>query len=110
MHLTPIRLDEPLQEKILQTLLDGSASTSQLSQYTKRKLSLVRRELIHLHHLGIIKIVAVHDVHGGIPAKSYFRDYVWEMTDHGRRHDNLRRGCFACTIRSLRLLRAGGLA
>ncbi len=106
----PIRLDEPLQEKILQTLSDRIASTSQLSQYTHTKLSKVRRELIRFHHLGVVKIVGVHATHGGVPAKSYFQDYNWGMTKHGEAHHQSVRGCRACSLRNLRLLRASGLA
>ena len=70
----------------------------------------MRRELIRLHHLGIIQIVDVRLDHGGVPAKSYFQDYIWKMTRHARTHDTVRDGCLACDIRSLRILRAGGLA
>lgn len=110
MQLSPVRRDEALQGRILQTLLDGSASTSQLAQYHRRKLSLVRRELIHLHQLGVIRIVASRSVEGQVPAKSYFQDYIWAMTTHGLEHANIDPRCFACTIRGLRLLRAGGVA
>ena len=103
-----IRLSEPLQGRILQTLLETSASTSQLAQYTRKKLCLVRRELIHLHHLGVIRIVAVREVEGSVPALSYFQDYIWELTRHGLEHSDNHERCLACIIRSRRLLLAGG--
>jgi hypothetical protein len=101
-------LNEALQGKILQALLEGVASTSQLAQFTRARLSTVRRELIHLHHLLVIRIVAVRSVEGGVPAESYYRDYVWEITRHGMEHASIVSGCKACEIRSERLLLAGG--
>ena len=107
--MQPVHLDEALQGTILQTLLESAASTSQLAQFARKKLSLVRRELIHLHHMGVIRIVAARSMAGSIPAKSYFQDYVWEITEHGMAHHDSRSGCPACVIRNRRLLRAGGL-
>jgi predicted transcriptional regulator len=104
-----IFLSEALQGRILQTLLETPTSTSQLAQYLRRRLALVRRELIHLHQLGVIRVIAVRSVDGDIPTQSYFQDYVWELTKHGMEHSDSRKGCRACNIRNHRLLCAGGL-
>ena len=69
----------------------------------------MRCTLIHLHHMLVIRIVAVRSVRGGIPAESYYQDYVWELTAHAMEHAAIVSGCRACDIRSERLLLAGGL-
>lgn len=70
----------------------------------------MRRELIHLHHIGVIRIVAVREIDGGVPARSYYQDYIWEMTKHAIDHCQIVPGCKACSIRERRLLLAGGFS
>ena len=108
MH--PIKLSEPLQLDILRHLRESIASTSQLALLTKARLSTVRREMICLHHQGVVQIIAAKSLDGDPPARSYYQDYVWTLTTHALEHATSISSCTACQIRNRRLLQAGGLA
>jgi hypothetical protein len=51
----------------------------------------------------VIKIVGLSRV----PLPKY-RNYIWQITTHGREHFHPVSGCTACEIRSRRILREGG--
>jgi hypothetical protein len=87
--------------------LNGGVSTSQLAGILDERLCYVRQEIVRLHHLGIIEPIAIRYEQGDPPARLYFRDYVWEMTEHGRSHNDLQPECRACRIRERMLLRMG---
>jgi hypothetical protein len=74
-------------------------------------LAEVRRELISLHHLGLIKIVGIRydEDHRPGEAVLYFRDYVWTKTKHSD-HEELEPSCQACRRRQEMLLAMGPLA
>lgn len=106
MRLRPIRLSEELEGKILLTLVDSCTSTTQLARCLRRPLGHIQRELIHLHHLGIIRIVALRIEDDDGTARGYDRDYIWELTRHGLDHSDHHPRCWACAQREHRLLLA----
>ena len=105
----PRAVDEPLQGRILQELLDSARTTSQLVKFAQADIERVRRELISLHHMGVIERIGIKN--GAPPSKIsiYARDYVWAITDHGMSHGSSVYGCLACHLRERALLLAGGL-
>jgi hypothetical protein len=103
MRLRPVRLSENLQGKILLTLLETTCSTEQLARELRRPITRIRRELIHLHHLGIIRMFAEQTEEQSLTALGYDRNYLWEMTVHGREHGEHHPRCAACLHRERRL-------
>lgn len=106
--LQPRRADEALQGKILQGLLERSQTTLQLVETVQRDIQPVRRELIRLHHLGVIEPLGIRGDTTEPGAKLYYRDLLWGITDHGMSHHTSVSGCMACYLRERRLLAAGG--
>lgn len=107
-RLHPRRVNEPLQGSILQELLDSACTTSDLAAATRQNLAEVRRELISLHHLGVILPVGIREDTSGPGARLYYRDYLWAISDHGMSHHTSVAGCIFCKLRERILLRAGG--
>lgn len=85
--------------------LNRGMSTSELAQTLRENLAIVRREVVRLHHLGVIEPIAIRSEAGDPPARLYFRDLVWDLTEHGREHNRSYPGCTACMLRERMLLR-----
>lgn len=88
---------------MLQALLEEDSSSSEICSALGIPIIKLQKELIHLYHLMVIKIVGLSRV----PLPKY-RNYIWQITTHGREHFHPVSGCTACEIRSRRILREGG--
>lgn len=104
----PRQADESLQGQILQKLLESAHSTSQLALHLRMSLHEVRLEVICLHHVGVIQPIGFRHEDGAPPARLYYRDYIWEITEHGLEHHDHHAGCRACEMRASLLLRING--
>lgn len=85
---------------IIIELLCSVKTTEDLAHATGRALPNIRRELILMHHFGLVLPVGVRDDDMGVDG-GYYADIVWDLTIHSREHDESWDGCRACNLREL---------
>lgn len=90
--------DEPLQGRIIATVLHTVSSTREIIACLREDPQMVRKEVSRLHLIGILQPVGIRDG-GPRNARLYDRDYCWDLTIHARHHSNDVSDCYFCMER-----------
>jgi hypothetical protein len=101
----PNRQRRQLRHDLIDLLLSRCHATEELSALVGEKLSLVRDQLVWLRHLRVIEPIAIKSEGYTLGCIGYFRNLVWDLTDHGRNHGDAVEipGCTGCQIRRLEM-------
>jgi hypothetical protein len=86
---------------IIIALLCSARTTVQLAQETSILLPNVRREMILMHHYGLVTPIGVRSDDHAAEMGGYYADILWDLTDHSREHSESWEGCRACNLREL---------
>ena len=91
-------------------LIGECKTTEQISYETGEPLDVVRPNIVRLRHLGIIEPIAICVYDDEFPGRiSYFDNLMWELTEHGKHHDQSQPNCRACWFREKLMLDVTGL-
>ena len=95
--------DEPLQGRIIVTVIHTVYSTREIATILREDFCKVKTEVARLHLLGVLQPVGIRDGEAR-NARLYDRDYLWDLTVHGRNHSTNFNDCYFCMEReALRL-------
>lgn len=101
-RLLPRRVDKQLRTAIIEILLDRCFSQLGISEELGISVIVVRAELLHLTHVGIVQSLGF--LYEEDPVDDpYFRERLWTITQHGRHHLDVfeHPDCGACRRRQL---------
>lgn len=86
---------------IIIALMCSARTTVELAHETTIRLPNVRRELILMHHYGLVTPIGVRSEDQAAEMGGYYADILWDLTIHSREHDESWEGCRACNLREL---------
>ena len=78
-----------------------SKTTSQITHELGTRLPHIRREIILMHHYGLLEPVGVQSTFGEEGRGAYYADLLWTLTQHSLEHDDNIEGCRACNLREV---------
>jgi hypothetical protein len=85
---------------VLLALMDECMTTSQLAYHLESRLDEVRQELIVMHHFDLVCPIGIRsDGEEPYAGSFYYRDIVWETTDHTKEHSETNPNCHGCWVR-----------
>lgn len=105
MKIRPKVVDDERRGRILQVLLLGVSTTSDIVDELSDPYVAVRDDLIHLYHLGVIQLVGEKRIIGQSRPSLMDKDAVWALSEHGLSHYEHFDDCRACRSRKRLLLR-----
>jgi len=98
----PVRPQEKdLWGAIIIELLCSARTTVELAHATSVRLPNVRREMILMHHYGLVTPIGVRSDDQAEELGGYYADILWDLTEHSREHSESWEGCRACNLREL---------
>jgi hypothetical protein len=86
---------------IIIALMCRAQTTSQITHEIRRELRAVRREIILMHHFGLIAPIGVKSEPGEEGHDGYYPNILWDLTEHSKSHDQNWEGCRACDLREI---------
>lgn len=106
--LSPRKVDESLQGRILQKLISAKSTIPEIAHYASSHKRNVWVEIISLHHMGVIEPEAPDCYQNRSNVGIYSSETLWSISDHGMHHSTQHAGCMACRVRKRMLELAGG--
>lgn len=80
-------------------LLESCSTTCEMIYLLEEPEELVRDEIARLHLTGILRIVGISDS-SKEGALLYDKDFIWDLSTHGRYHHENSHGCIFCRRRA----------